>query len=191
MANRITRGADQSPDKKFLSMNQKKFNEKHNRRLLEQPTETNFKDYLEYTMTVNKDIKDGRKELVAKSPVYMQKGQHMDSSKTTFAPCEFKRDLNGSHLQYQAREIAVKPTVLEKGLAANDNFARLSDGFKRVFTEDCADRNMRIPVVGYTGHRKGETAENMFAKNFRESGFEAVRNMRIAKQTTSSNYIRT
>jgi len=71
MANRITRGADQSPDKKFLSMNQKKFNEKHNRRLLEQPTETNFKDYLEYTMTVNKDIKDGRKELVAKSPVFM------------------------------------------------------------------------------------------------------------------------
>jgi len=115
----------------------------------------------------------------------------MDSSKVTFAPCEFKRDLNGSHLQYQAREIAVKPTVLERGIAANVNFASLSDGFKRVFTEDNGDRNMRIPVVGYTGHRKGETSENMFAKNFRESGFEAVRNMRIAKQTTTSNYIRT
>jgi len=37
MANRITRGADQSSDKKFQSMAQKKFNEKHNRRLLEAP----------------------------------------------------------------------------------------------------------------------------------------------------------
>lgn len=142
-------------------------------------------------MTVNKDIKEGRKELINRSPSYTSKGFHIDPSKTTFAPCEFKRDLNGSHLQYQAREVAVKPAVLEKGLAQNENFARLSNGFKRVFTEDCADRAMKIPVVGYTGHRKGEVAENMFAKNFRESGFEAVRNMRIAKHTTSSNYIRT
>lgn len=171
-------------------MNQKKFNEKHNRRLLEQPQETNFKDYLEYTMTVNKDIKDGRRDLINGSPSYVDKGHHIDPSKTTFAPSEFKRDLNGSHLQYQAREVAVKPAILEKGLASNENFARLSDGFKRVFTEDNADRHMKIPVVGYTGHRKGEKAENMFAKNFRESGFEAVRNMRIAKHTTSSNYIR-
>lgn len=171
-------------------MNQKKFNEKHNRRLLEAPCETNYKDYLEYTMTVNKDIKDGRKELIQQSPSWLEKGQHIDPSKTTFAPSEFKRDLNGSHLVYQAREVAVKPGVLEKGLATNENFARLSDGFKRVFSEDNEDRRMRIPVVGYTGHRKGETAENMFAKNFRESGFEAVRNLRIAKHTTTSNYIR-
>ena len=100
MAIRITRGADQSPDKKFLTMNQKKFNEKHNRRLLEAPAETNYKDYLEYTMTVNKDIKDGRRDLIEKSPSYMDKGKHVDPSLTTFAPCEFKRDLNGSHLQY-------------------------------------------------------------------------------------------
>lgn len=100
MANRITRGADQSPEKKFVSMNQKKFNEKHNRRLLERPAESNFKDYLEYTMTVNKDIKEGRKELICQSPQFIHKGMHIDTSKTTFAPSEFKRDLNGSHLQY-------------------------------------------------------------------------------------------
>jgi len=141
-------------------------------------------------MTVNKDVKDGRQQLINASPSYVSKGAHIDPSKTTFAPGEYKRDLNGSHLVYQARDVAVKPAVLEKGLATNANFARLSDGFKRVFTEDNCDRAMKIPVVGYTGHRKGEVAENMFAKNFRESGFEAVRNLRIAKQTTTSNYIR-
>lgn len=49
---------------------------------------------------------------------------------------------------------------------------------------------MKIPIVGYTGHRKGEKAENMFAKNFRESSMEAVRNQRILKSNTTSNYIR-
>ena len=83
-----------------MSMNQKKYNEKHNRRLIEAPAEQNFKDYLEYTMTLNKDIKAGRKDLIASSPQYMHKGMHIDPSKTTFAPCEYKRDLNGSHLQY-------------------------------------------------------------------------------------------
>jgi len=26
---------------------------------------------------------------------------------------------------------------------------------------------MKIPIVGYTGHRKGEKAENIFGKNYR------------------------
>jgi len=69
-----------------MSMNQKKFNEKHNRRLLEAPIETNYKDYLEYTMTVNKDIKEGRKELIRNSPAFMEKGKHIDPSMTTFSP---------------------------------------------------------------------------------------------------------
>jgi hypothetical protein len=76
-------------------------------------------------------------------------------------------------MQYQAREIAVAPGLIEKGFATNSNFYKLSDGFKRVVTNDANERAMRIPVVGYTGHRKGERAENIFAKNFRESSFEA------------------
>merc|ERR1719246_38468 len=80
-------------------------------------------------MTVNKDIKDGRKELIHASPGFKHKGLHVDPSKTTFHPCEYKRDLNGSHLQYQAKDLAVKPAILEKGLATNVNFASLSNGF--------------------------------------------------------------
>lgn len=47
---------------------------------------------------------------------------------------------------------------------------------------------MTIPVVGYTGHRKGERAENVFAKNFRETSFEAMRKVRAGK-TNRSGFI--
>ena len=47
---------------------------------------------------------------------------------------------------------------------------------------------MRIPVVGYTGHRKGERAENVFAKNFRETSFESVRNLRGHKNSLRGGY---
>jgi hypothetical protein len=83
----------------------------------------------------------------------------------------------------------VKPGVLERGLATNTNFFRLSDGFKKVFTDDNGERTLSIPVVGYTGHRKGERAENVFAKNFRETSFEAVGRMRVNKATTRSGFI--
>jgi len=123
------------------------------------------------------------------SPAFVRKGLHVDTSDTTFAPAEFKRDLNGSPLQYQSKEVAVKPSILEKGFATNTDFFRLSDGFKRVFTNDNAERGMRIPVVGYTGHRKGERAENVFAKNFRETSFESVRNLRCHKNSTRSGFM--
>jgi hypothetical protein len=94
-------------------------------------------------------------------------------------------------MQYQAREIAVAPGIIEKGFASNENFYKLSDGFKRIVTNDTEQRDaMRIPIVGYTGHRKGERAENIFAKNFREQSFEAVRNLRNKQNTTRSNYCR-
>ena len=37
---------------------------------------------------------------------------------------------------------------------------------------------MRLPIVGYCGHRKGEKSENMFAKNYRENTINAKRNLR-------------
>ena len=37
---------------------------------------------------------------------------------------------------------------------------------------------MRLPIVGYCGHRKGEKSENMFAKNYRETTLMATQNLR-------------
>ena len=40
---------------------------------------------------------------------------------------------------------------------------------------------MKVPIVGYGGHRKGETSENMFAKNYRETTFQTIKNTRALK----------
>jgi hypothetical protein len=40
------------------------------------------------------------------------------------------------------------------------------------------EEKMRLPIVGYCGHRKGEKAENMFARSYRENTINAKRNLR-------------
>lgn len=37
---------------------------------------------------------------------------------------------------------------------------------------------MKLPIVGYAGHRKGEKAENMYAKNYRDTTLQAAKNLR-------------
>lgn len=37
---------------------------------------------------------------------------------------------------------------------------------------------MRLPITGYQGHRKGAIAENMYAKNFRDTTIHSKKHMR-------------
>jgi len=62
----------------------------------------------------------------------------------------------------------IKPRLLESGLAQNKTFLKLSGGFKNVFSSDLKDRKMVIPICGYSGHRRGESAQNFFGKSFRD-----------------------
>ena len=37
-----------------------------------------------------------------------------------------------------------------------------------MFGEDANDEmTLKLPIVGYTGHRKGDKSENIFGKNYR------------------------
>jgi hypothetical protein len=65
--------------------------------------------------------------------------------------------------------------LIEKGFATNTDFFRLSDGFKRVFTDDVREKDIRIPITGHTGHKKGMISENYFGKGFRETQIESLR----------------
>ena len=62
----------------------------------------------------------------------------------------------------------VKPKVLESRVATRENFYTLSEGFKRVFSNDNRDQKMVVPVSGYGGHRRGNTSQNFFGKSFRD-----------------------
>jgi len=71
---------------------------------------------------------------------------------------------------------------LERNLQGNKDFESLSPRFKQIFVKNSSDEEMRLPIVGYGGHRKGEASENMFAKSYRDSTLQAQRNLRKIKK---------
>ena len=112
----------------------------------------------------------------------------MDSTGATLSPAKHARDLNGSPMLSYTNKVQIKPKVLERKLDGNQDFEKLPENFKKLFTEDMRDQQMKIPVVGYGGHRKGETAENMYAKNYRDTAIQATRNCRQLKASSSSYF---
>ena len=97
MSGRIPRGMNEDPERKFKSITMAKHNAtRNNRRLMEAPEKASYKDYLEYSMVINKDSPKEREHFVSNSPTGREKGRHIDKSYTTFSPDQWKRDLNGS-----------------------------------------------------------------------------------------------
>jgi len=72
-----------------------------------------------------------------------------------------------------ASKNVVKAKVLESKVGARDQFFNLSDGFKKVFSNDAIDQKMVVPVVGYGGHRRGDTSQNFFGKSFKETTIQS------------------
>ena len=67
----------------------------------------------------------------------------------------------------------VKPKLLESKVSARQDFAMLSDGFKKIFSDDKKDCKMAIPISGYGGHRRGDRSQNFFGKSFREQSLQS------------------
>lgn len=81
----------------------------------------------------------------------------------------------------------VKPRVLESRISQNEDFFNLSDGFKRIFSNDRKDRKMIIPIAGYGGHRRGDRSQNFFGKSFRESSLQSKKLERHLRCMTAAN----
>ena len=183
--NVITRGGNLEDRKRFQTTARRAFNQKRNARILESPKHDNRRDYLEYMMTMNAEQnKQGDRQRFLSTTGSFEKfnRNYNDMTGTTMSPKPMRRDLNGSPLMYQSDQVHVKPAVLESKVIASKDFQDLSENFKAVFTHsDKKDQGMRVPIVGYGGHRKGETSENMFAKNYRETTFQTIKQMRALK----------
>ena len=164
------------------------FKEKTSRRIADRPEFSSKRDYLEYMMSLNLE-KQGDKRNAA----YLQKtgsidkwnGNYFDETGTTLSPKKHARDLNGSPLQIHQDTVQIKPRLVESGLAAMPAFHTLSPAFKNMMGNDAQDQKMRLPVVGYAGHRKGEKSENMFAKTYRQTTIMAQQNYRKAINSPS------
>jgi len=42
-----------------------------------------------------------------------------------------------------------------------------------VFSSDKSDQKMVVPVVGYGGHRRGDTSQNFYGKSFRDTTIQS------------------
>jgi hypothetical protein len=78
----------------------------------------------------------------------------------------------------------VKPRLLESKIGESQEFLNLSDGFKRLFSNDKKDKNMIIPIVGFGGHRRGDRCQNFFGKNFRSITIQSKRLERSLKKNS-------
>ena len=118
-------------------------------------------------------------------------GEFSDNTLTMMSPTKkHRKDLNGSPLDYYSNQVQVRPRLLENGLIGNKDYDNLPENFKKIFSNDTKDQEMKLPVVGYGGHRKGYQSENMFAKNFRDSTLQAQKGKRYIKVNTRSYYVK-
>ncbi len=179
-ANQILRGGDLPAQKRYASITSSKYNEKNFRRILERPEDMASKrDYLEYSITINRTASTTSKNFMKQTGSYDKyTKEYFDPSLTTNSPQKFKRDLNGSQLIYAADQIVIRPKLIESGLVDNPKYQKLPSKFQRIFAVDEDDQKMKLPIVGYCGHRKGEKAENIYAKNYRDLTLKAAQNLR-------------
>ena len=54
------------------------------------------------------------------------------------------------------KQIEIKPRLLETKITEDENFLKVSDGFKRLFSNDREDQRLVLPISGYGGHRRGD-----------------------------------
>lgn len=54
------------------------------------------------------------------------------------------------------KQLEVKPRLLETKITEDENFMKVTDGFKRLFSNDREDKRIVIPISGYGGHRRGD-----------------------------------
>ena len=81
----------------------------------------------------------------------------------------------------------VRPKILESRIAQHDDFFNLSDGFKKIFTQDKKDQKMILPIAGYGGHRRGDRSQNFFGKSFRESSLQSKKLQRDLRSPSVTN----
>jgi len=101
---------------------------------------------------------------------------------------QFRSQRNKSTLVEKGKhDLEVKPQILESRISQNEEFFNLSDGFKKLFSNDKLDKKLIIPIAGYGGHRRGDRSQNFFGKSFRESSLQSKKLERQLRSSTAAN----
>jgi hypothetical protein len=85
--NEIVRGHNPDPQNRYLTVTGENISPKSFRRIIERPSRTSKRDYLEYTLQINKDMNTSSRNFL---------NSYVRSEPNTISPFKYKRDLNGS-----------------------------------------------------------------------------------------------
>lgn len=173
LGGRLRRGEEATSSKdRFLSQNQKAYSPRNNRRIADSPEIASRNDYYEYASTINFENNQTKDNLLTQSlpRIKNTKRDHQDPTDSTFSPPQFSPRTN---LIPQNSTIQVKPKLLESHMAERREFQLLPDGFKKIFTEDKKDVDIKLPIAGYAGHRKGERSENFYGRSSRDVNIQS------------------
>lgn len=138
------------------------------------------KDYDDYSKYVNDNHHDKKQNLLSQTQkIQLQTARDSGSKSVLLTPSStghgfsrFQNAKRSSSIDQSTKQV-VKPKLLESKVSNSDAFFNLSDGFQRVFSNDLADQKMVVPVVGYGGHRRGDSSQNFFGKSFKETTIQS------------------
>ena len=91
---------------------------------------TNKRDYLEYSITANKNRDEATNEYLNKTGGYEKfTNIYHDPSDSSYSPIRHRRDLNGSPMLGSVTTVQIKPKLVENGLVHQQSFQKLSPNF--------------------------------------------------------------
>jgi hypothetical protein len=157
-------------------MNKKEFSPVNFRRYLERKDVFGNKDYEDYTKNINEEMYETKTQFIQKTTPDMattlcsKTGSDFFNNRKTARQARFS--MTGTN--FNPEEAEVKPKLLESKIVNKQSFFSLSNGFQKVFANE-RDKKLSIPIAGYSGHVRGDKAQNYFGKTFRDTAIQSKR----------------
>lgn len=152
------------------------------RRYLEKPENLANRDYEDYSKNINEEMYDRKTKVLEKTNPGMA-STICSRTGTNFFPKKTARQarLSSTNFNVRPETSELKPKLLESKVVNQQNFFNLSNGFQKVFANDKKDQKISIPIAGYSGHQRGDKAQNYFGRTFRDSAIQSKRLARSFK----------
>lgn len=171
------KGQAVSKTETFTSLNRREFSNDNFRRFLENPESHGAKDYNDYSKSLNDEHFDHKTKMIQRSnpraiaTICSKTGTDFFSARRTVRPSS----LSMGQISVKPEEAELKPRLLETKVAHTEDFYSMSNGFQRVFSNDNQDKQMKLPISGYSGHQRGDKSQNYYGKSFRDTAIQSKR----------------
>lgn len=181
----MSQGQRVSAREQFTTLSKKEFSPVNFRRYLERPDIMKDKDYEDYSKNLNEEMYETKTKIIQKTNPNMagticsKTGTNFFSSRKTARQARFSM----TQESFNPEQAELKPKLLESKVVNQKSFFNLSNGFQKVFVnKDNDDKKMAIPIAGYSGHQRGDKAQNYFGRTFRDSAIQSKRLERSLKR---------